>query len=91
MRGRVAIHEMWILCCAENQQERFRREGLALVREHLRHYCHTIVADLYEGCMVVFMDWIEHFPERISISRDLSERLKALDPSAYTGGLSAGR
>lgn len=72
------INEMWILCCAEGRQERFRREGLPLVREHLGHYCHTVVADMYEGCTVAFMDWIENFPDRASVSRDLSERLNTL-------------
>lgn len=73
------INEMWILHCAENQMERFRREGLPLVREHLGHYCHTVVADLYEGCTVAFMDWIERLPDRAFVSRDLSERLRDLD------------
>ncbi|MCI8375651.1 MAG: PucR family transcriptional regulator [Lachnospiraceae bacterium] len=73
------IHEMWILHCEEEELERFRREGLPLVREHLGHYCHTVVADLYEGRLVAFMDWIEHSPERIVISGDLLEHLKGLD------------
>lgn len=72
------IHEMWILHCEEGQTERFRREGLPLVREHLGHYCHTVVADLYEGRIAAFMDWIEHSPERALISRDLCMRLESL-------------
>lgn len=70
------IHEMWIMRCEENQLEHFRREGLPLVREHLGHYCHTVVADLYEGQLVAFMDWIDHYPERIPISRNLYARLE---------------
>lgn len=70
------IHEMWILHCEKSQLERFRREGLPLVREHLEHYCHTVVADLYEDRLVAFMDWIDHFPDRVPISRELSGRLE---------------
>lgn len=73
------IHEMWILHCEKTQLERFRREGLPLIQERLAHYCHTIVADLYEGCAVAFMDWIEHSPERTSISSDLVRHLETLD------------
>ena len=73
------IYEMWILRCEENQLERFRREGLPLIQEHLAHYCHTVVADLYEGHAAAFMDWIERSPERVSVSQDLLKRLKALD------------
>lgn len=70
------IHEMWILRCEENQLERFRREGLPLVREHLKHYCHTVVADPYEEQLVAFMDWIDHVPDRSPISRSLCTRLE---------------
>ena len=70
------IHEMWLLHCEKNQTERFRREGLALVREHLKHYCHTVVADLYEDQLVAFMGWIDHVPERTLISRNLYARLE---------------
>lgn len=73
------IHEMWILRCEKTQLERFRREGLPLIREHLAHYCHTVVTDLYEGCAVAFMDWIECSPERASVSSELAKRLEALD------------
>lgn len=72
------IHEMWILHCEEDQLERFRREGLPLIREHLKHYCHTVVADLYEGRIAAFMDWIEHSPDRILVSQDLASRLEGL-------------
>lgn len=41
------IHEMWIMRCEENQLEHFRREGLPLVREHLGHYCHTILSIIF--------------------------------------------
>lgn len=71
------IHEMWILHCPEGQQERFRREGLAQVREYLEHYCHTVVADIYEGYTVAFMDWIEQVPDRIRISGELWEQLQS--------------
>jgi DNA-binding PucR family transcriptional regulator len=72
------IHEMWIFHCEESQLERFRREGLPLIREHLGHYCRTVVADLYEGRIVAFMDWIEHSPERIQVSKDLLTQLEGL-------------
>lgn len=35
-----------------------------------------MVADLYEGQLVAFMDWIDHYPERIPISRNLYARLE---------------
>ena len=73
------IHEMWILHCEEGQLERLRREGLPVLREYLGHYCRTVVADLYEGRIVAFMDWIEHSPERIMISGDLFKRLEKYD------------
>lgn len=38
-----------MLRCGKNQIERFRRKELPLLKEHLGHYCHTVVADLYEG------------------------------------------
>lgn len=69
------INEMWMLRCDESQIERFRREGLPLLRDHLGHDSHTVVADLYEGLAVAFMDWIERFPERDVIARDLAQRL----------------
>ena len=71
------INEMWMLRCDEAQMERFRREGLPLLQEHLGHYCHTVVADLYEGLAVAFMDWIERFPERDAIAGELAGRLTA--------------
>lgn len=69
------IHEMWILHCPEGQQERFRREGLVLLREYLDHYCDTVVADIYEGYTVAFMDWIEQAADRDQICRELWEQL----------------
>ena len=70
------IQEMWILHCPENQQERFRREGLAVVREDLGNYCHTVVADIYEGYTVAFMEWNEPIPDRSTIAKELWEQLK---------------
>ncbi len=70
------IQEMWIFHCQEAQLERLRREGLPLIREHLEHYCHTVVADLYESRITAFMDWIEHSPDRTAVSQDLSMQLK---------------
>lgn len=72
------IREMWILHCEEGQAERLRREGLPLIREHLGHYCHTVVADLYEGRVTAFMDWIEHSPDRTAVSLDLLKQLEEL-------------
>ncbi len=71
------IHEMWIFHCPEGQRERFRRKGLAQVREYLGCYCHTVVADLYEGYTVAFMDWIEQAPDRMQIAGELAEQLQA--------------
>ena len=71
------IHEMWILHCPEGQQERFRRDGLALVREYLGHYCRTVVADIYEGYTVAFMEWIEQYPDCDSIAGELWEQLQS--------------
>ena len=73
------IHEMWILDCEEQKRERFRREGLPFLREYLDHYCHTVVADFYEGYLVVFLDWIEQAPERKSISQELQAQLETMD------------
>lgn len=70
------IHEMWIVHCPEGQQERFRREGLTAARENLGHYCSTVVADLYEGYTVIFMNWIEQFPDRVRIAKELWEELR---------------
>lgn len=72
------IHEMWILSCEERQAERFRREGLPLFREYLSHYCHTVLADFYEGYLVVFLDWMEPETERESVTLDLQAQLHAL-------------
>lgn len=69
------IHEMWILRCPEGQQERFRREGLVLLREYLAHYCSTVVADIYEGYTVAFMDWIEPALDRTQTCCELWEQL----------------
>lgn len=69
------IHEMWILHCPEGQKERFRREGLTQVRENLKNYCHTVVADIYEGYTVAFMDWIGPAAERNRIAGELWEQL----------------
>lgn len=70
------IHEMWILHCPEGQRERFRREGLVQLREYLGCYCHTVVADLYEGYTVAFMDWIDQVPDRTQIAGELLEQLQ---------------
>lgn len=70
------IHEMWIVHCPEGQQERFRREGLPWIRENLGHYCHTVVADIYEGYTVIFMNWIEQYPDHVRIAEELWEGLR---------------
>ncbi len=70
------IHEMWIFRCPEGQRERFRREGLDRIRKYLDHYCRTVVADLYEGDAVAFLDWIEHSPDRGQIAAQLRGQLQ---------------
>lgn len=72
------IREMWILSCEEGQRERLRREGLPFLREYLAHYCHTVVADFYEGYLVAFLDWIEQAPERGAISQEIMTQTEAL-------------
>ena len=72
------IHEMWILHCPQEELERFRREGLAQVRGYLDSYCQTVIADVYEGYMVAFMDWIEQVPDRDEISSELWKQLRSL-------------
>jgi len=70
------IHEMWIFHCPKGQQERFRREGLGRIRKYLDHYCRTVVADLYEGDTVAFLDWIECSPDRSLIAKELRGQLQ---------------
>ncbi len=59
----ASIHSMWLLHSASSQTERFQREALPLAEDALARACNTLVADYYEGDLVVFMDWAEHAPE----------------------------
>ena len=78
----ASIHSMWLLHSTPSQIDRFQREALPLAEDALSHVCNTLVADYYEGDLVIFMDWEEQSPEPSAVAEALCEQLE-------TGGLDA--
>lgn len=53
----ASIHSMWVVECEGGAKERFLQCAPEFAREALAHRCSTVVADVYEGALVAFMDW----------------------------------
>ena len=73
----ASIHSMWLLHGVPNQKERFQREALPLVEDALSHVCNTLVADYYEGDLVIFMDWTEEGAGPLGIAEALCRQLES--------------
>ena len=73
----ASIHSMWLLHGVPNQKERFQREALPLVEDALSHVCNTLVADYYEGDLVIFMDWTEEAAGPLGIAEALCRQLES--------------
>lgn len=73
-----SIQTMWVLRCAgEEGREAFRSRAPELVQEVLSHRCRTVVADFYEGDMVVFMDAPASAGDGTELAGEVCARLRA--------------
>ncbi len=73
----ASIHTMWVVHGSGAQGERFRREALPLALDLLSHHCDTLVADYYEGELVIFMDWSPSAAGPEVMAGALEEQLQA--------------
>lgn len=73
----ASIHTMWAFHNTSAQSEQFRRDALPLAQEVLSHHCRTLVADYYEGDLVLFMDWSKSAPGPDVMADALTEQMKA--------------
>ncbi len=51
----ASIHAMWIVT-PDNENQVFSSESADMVRQLAKQYCKTSFADVYEDCLVIFMD-----------------------------------
>lgn len=74
----ASIHSMWLVPGDSEHQEVFRERVPGLVQELLAPRCKTVVADLYQGDLVAFMDWSASAGDGGELASALAEQLRGV-------------
>jgi len=78
----ASIHNMWIITPLNDDNIPLRRRGdartiMSLLKKELSHICNTIVTDVYEQSIVVFMDDTKESGELLPHALSLAEAIEA--------------
>ena len=78
-----AIHSMWVLQRGSGDPQAFQAGGLDLIQRLLRHRSGAVVADCYEGDVVVFLAWNGSTEEMHDLAEDCCVRMSQTGLDGY--------
>ena len=78
-----AIHSMWVLQRGSGDPQTFQAGGLDLIQRLLRHRSGDVVADCYEGDVVVFLAWNGSAEEMHDLAEACCDRVQQAGLDGY--------
>lgn len=79
----ASVNAMWAVRWEGEDAEKNGREALRQLRDGLKRWCNTVISEVYEGYVVVFMDWPDTAPDASRLAESVLEEMPSERGSGY--------
>ena len=79
----ASVNAMWVARWEGEGAEKNGRDALRQLRDGLKQWCNTVISEIYEGYVVVFMDWPDTAPDASRLAESVLEDMPSRRGKGY--------